>query len=231
GVGEPLVGLGAGDDDPGDGVRVGRSNVGVGSGGGGGGSVASGWHANSTPISSDSTSSTPARPSTTATRLRSGGRSPGASPGRPGTTPGAASGRSSAGSPDPCQYGWNCGPRRRPPHQPRPAPRDATGSRKRPAPGRSGSYALATHGAGPAGCAATTRHRPPRPEPDPASPGPPEGAPGGTPARPDGTAALIAARNRSRAAASSAAPRVSTATLARRPSESTPRYTIPAADS
>ncbi len=219
-------GDGAGVDGPGDrgggvdgagvvgtGDRGDTRHDGVGSGGGGGGSFASGTHANSTPISNPSTSSTAANPTTAPTRLRSGGRSP-TGTGPPPTT---SRGRSNAGSPDPSQYGWNCGPRRRPPHHPRPDPWNTTGSRNRSAPARSASYSVATHGAGPSGCAATTG----------ASPGPPAPA-----ARPGpGTAALIAARNRSRAAASPAAPRFSTATLARRPSPSTPRNTIPAADS
>ena len=69
-----------------------------------------------------------------------------------------------------------------------------------------------------AGAPSTTTGAPSEPPTPAARPGP-------------GTAALIAARNRSRAAASPAAPRFNTATLARRPSPSTPKNTIPAADS
>lgn len=142
-------------DRDGDGDRDGCWNVGVGSGGVGGGSSAVGWHANSTAISNASTSSAAANATTAATRFRSGGRSPAGTP--PGTgAAGPGRGASNAGSPDPSQYGWNCGPRRRPPHHARPGPWNTTGSRKRSAPTRSGSYNVATHGAGPSGCAATT---------------------------------------------------------------------------
>ncbi len=220
GLGAGVVGTPDGDGDGDDprGDCDGCGNDGVGSGGGGGGSFTTGWHANSTPISNASTSSAAASPTIAATRLRSGGCSP------TGAAPGAGAGRggpSNAGSPDPSQYGWNCGPRRRPPHQARSAPWNTTGSRNRSAPTRSASYSVATHGAGPSGCAATTGAAPPGSANDP-RPGTPPAA---------GTAALIAARNRSRAAASPAAPRFSTATLARRPAPSTPRNTIPAADS
>ncbi|MFI0373980.1 hypothetical protein ACH35V_39485 [Actinomadura sp. 1N219] len=215
--------VGAGDGD--DGGRDGNGNDGVGSGGGGGGSFASGWHANNTPISTASSSNPAASVNTVPTRLRCGARSPtGTGPPAPGGGPG----RSNAGSADPSQYGWNCGPRRRPPHHVRPEPWNTTGSRNRSAPARSASYDVATHGAGPSGCAATTGAGSPGPrDPPPLPPPKPPEPPGPRP----GTAALIAARNRSRAAASSAAPRFSTATLARRPSPSTPRNTIPAADS
>lgn len=228
GPGDVGAGDGEGDGDDGDDGCDGCGNDGVGSGGGGGGSFTTGWHANSTAISSASTSSAAANPTVAATRFRSGGRSPtGPAPATGGS---GRRGPSNAGSPDPSQYGWNCGPRRRPPHHDRPDPWNTTGSKNRSAPTRSASYSVATHGAGPSGCAATTgaaARPPPGPPPAPgASTGPRPGTP---PAA--GTAALIAARNRSRAAASPAAPRFSTATLARRPSPSTPRNTIPAADS
>lgn len=193
-------GLDVDGDGVGEGVGGGEDDIESG-GGSGGGAGTCGRQANSINISAASSPNSTAKASTAAASRRSGPR---------GTTGAGTGACDTAGPPPPAQYGTNPGPRR---HR-RTAPLNATGSKNRSAPaGRappavSGSYRTATHGSGPSGCAATT------------------GAP--SPLSLPGSAAKIAARNRSRAAGSLAAPRRSTATVACRPRSSSPKNTIPA---
>lgn len=186
--------------------------------------MATGRHANKTASRTARITSIPASPTTADARLRGTGPGP-TGPASPAVRGAAVA--TAASSRDPAQYGWNWGPRRPPTQRSRNEPVNNTASRKRPAPGRPGSYPTATHGAEPSGCAATTRGSPSGRR---ASAG--AHTDNGTPGTPcDGIAARTAALNLSRAAASSAAPLVSTARLTDRPPSSTARYTTPAADS